>query len=82
MDERELTERIDWLEAAVRRIAGSVSPPISLPPHPYASSDDVLSDEVKALVDSGNVMGAIQRHRQETGAGLAESKRAVESYSG
>ena len=81
MDERELTERIKWLEASVRRIAGSVSPPVSLPPHPYARPDDDLSDEVKQLVDSGNTMGAVQRHRQETGVSLSEAKQAVDAYS-
>jgi ribosomal protein L7/L12 len=79
-DEREIEERLAWLEASVRRIAGSVSPTVTLPPHPYADTSQ-LSDEVKALIDSGKTIQAIQLHRQETGAGLAEAKSAVESYS-
>ena len=77
-DDRELDERIAWLEDAVRRIAGSVSPPITLLPHP-GGDEMALSDEVRALIDAGNKMGAIQLYRQETGTGLAEAQRAIEA---
>ena len=80
-DEREIEERLEWLEAAVRRIAGSVSPSVTLPPHPYADTTE-LSDAVKQLINAGQTIQAIQVHRQETGAGLAEAKAAIESFSG
>ena len=80
-DEREIEERLAWVEASVRRIAGSVSPPVTLPAHPYADTGQ-LSDAVKALIEGGQSIQAIQLHRQETGAGLAEAKSAIEGYSG
>ena len=80
-DEREIEERLAWVEASVRRIAGSVSPPVTLPPHPYADTAE-LSDAVKQLINAGQTIQAIQVHRQETGAGLAEAKSAIESFSG
>jgi len=80
-DEQEIEERLAWVEASVRRIAGSVSPPVTLPAHPSADAAQ-LSDAVKELITSGKAIQAIQLHRQETGAGLAEAKTAIESYSG
>lgn len=78
MREDELAQRIAWLEASVRRIAGSVQPPVTLPEHPFADPGAV-SDEVRTLAAAGQTMAAIQLHRQQTGAGLAEAKRAVEA---
>lgn len=77
----ELKERIAWLEASVRRIAGSVSPPVTLPEHPRADPG-AISDEVRALVTEGKTMQAMQLHREQTGAGLAEAKDAIESLVG
>jgi hypothetical protein len=39
---------------------------------------DILSDEVKKLVDEGQIIPAVQAHRRLTGTGLAEAKRAVD----
>src|SRR5262245_1291215 len=40
-----------------------------------------LSERVKAIArDPGRKIEAIKVHREETGAGLAESKTAVEAY--
>ena len=40
-----------------------------------------LSAEVKALADNpANKLAAIRLYREQTGAGLAEAKEAVESY--
>lgn len=39
-----------------------------------------VSDEVRRLADAGQKIAAIKRQREETGAGLAEAKEAVESY--
>jgi ribosomal protein L7/L12 len=75
----DLRERVEWLETAVRRVAGSVSPPVTLPAHPHGERRE-LSFEVTALLDAGNDMAAIQRYRQETGAGLAEAKDAIDAY--
>ncbi len=37
-----------------------------------------VSAEVQELARSGNVIGAIKRHREETGTGLAEAKAEVD----
>lgn len=78
MDNSELEQRIAWLEASVRRIAGSASPPVSLPDHPMADPGEI-SDEVRALVAEGKTMQALQLHREQTGAGLADAKDAIEA---
>jgi len=39
-----------------------------------------LSVQVRDLADRGEKIGAIKKHRELTGAGLAEAKRAVEAY--
>ncbi|MCB0864715.1 MAG: hypothetical protein KDB58_03280 [Solirubrobacterales bacterium] len=78
MEPHELEQRIAWLEASVRRIAGSVSPPVTLPEHPFADPGEI-SDEVRTLAAAGQTMQAVQLHRQQTGAGLAEAKQAVDS---
>lgn len=38
-----------------------------------------VSAAVMNLVKQGNTMAAIQQYRQETGAGLAEAKQAIEA---
>jgi ribosomal protein L7/L12 len=38
-----------------------------------------VSAAVMNLVKQGNTLGAIQLYRQETGAGLAEAKQAIDS---
>ena len=38
-----------------------------------------VSAAVMNLVKQGNTLAAIQLHRQETGAGLAEAKQAIEA---
>lgn len=80
MNEGELQQRIAWLEASVRRIAGSLTPPITLPEHPIADPGEV-SDEVRALAAAGRTMEAAKLHREQTGAGLAEAKATVDSLS-
>jgi ribosomal protein L7/L12 len=39
-----------------------------------------LPPEVRALVDSGNAMQAIQLYRELTRLGLAEAKSAIDAY--
>ncbi len=51
---------------------------MTLPPHPFADPG-AISDEVRAMVAAGQTMQAMQLHREQTGAGLAEAKDAVES---
>ncbi len=41
-----------------------------------------VSDQVRQLAESGQKLAAIKAYHEETGAGLAESKNAVESLSG
>ena len=78
MDQDELEQRLAWVEASVRRVAGSSSPPVTLPPHPFADSG-AISDEVRTLAASGNTMRALQLHREQTGASLVEAKDVIES---
>lgn len=42
-------------------------------------ADESFEDEIRELVASGNKIAAVKRYREETGAGLAEAKDAVES---
>lgn len=78
MDNHELGQRIAWLEANLRRVAGSASPPVPLTEHPFADPGEI-SDEVRALVAEGKTMQAMVLHREQTGAGLAEAKDAIEA---
>lgn len=78
MEPNELEQRIAWLEASVRRLAGSVHPPVTLEEHPFADPGEI-SDEVRALVAEGKTMQALQLHREQTGAGLADAKDAIEA---
>ena len=41
---------------------------------------ETVSEAVRALVERGETIAAIKRHREETGVGLAEAKEAVEAY--
>lgn len=50
-----------------------------LPVHAAPENRPSLETELLALLDTGNVIGAIKRHREATGMGLAESKRLVEA---
>lgn len=78
MNDEELERRIAWLEASVRRIAGSVNPPIELAEHPLHDPGEI-SDEVRALAAAGRTMEAAKLHREQTGAGLAEAKAAIDA---
>jgi ribosomal protein L7/L12 len=44
------------------------------------SPGEDLMEPVRALADRGEKIEAIKRHRELTGAGLAEAKQAVEAY--
>lgn len=44
-----------------------------------AGGAETVSEAVRALVDRGEKIAAIKRHRDETGVGLAEAKEAVEA---
>ena len=49
-------------------------------PHEQASArEDALLDQIRTLAVEGRKMEAIQRYRELTGAGLAESKDVIES---
>jgi ribosomal protein L7/L12 len=74
----QLEERIAWLEAAITKLAANVVPPVTLPPRPGEDASTV-SPAVRELILAGQAIEAINQHRQETGASLAEAKRAVES---
>jgi ribosomal protein L7/L12 len=39
-----------------------------------------LSEEARLFADTGQTIAAIKQHREDTGAGLAEAKQAVEEY--
>jgi ribosomal protein L7/L12 len=49
-------------------------------PEPDPNSD--LSAEVRSMADTGQVIAAIKRLREETGLGLKEAKDAVDEYLG
>jgi len=40
----------------------------------------VIVDDVRELLDAGNMIKAIKVHRHRTGCGLAEAKRACDEY--
>ncbi|HVL11792.1 MAG TPA: ribosomal protein L7/L12 [Gemmata sp.] len=48
----------------------------------YREGDGELPTSARARADAGDKIGAIKAYREATGAGLAEAKRAVESYLG
>jgi ribosomal protein L7/L12 len=74
----ELEGRLAWLEAAVAKVARDVTPPVTLPPRPGADATRV-SPEVLELSRAGRTIDAIRLQREQTGADLAEAKRAVEN---
>ncbi|MFY9254179.1 MAG: hypothetical protein WAO83_12035 [Fuerstiella sp.] len=49
------------------------------PEHGGKLMDEAFENEIRELLASGNKIPAIKRYREETGAGLAEAKTAVES---
>jgi endogenous inhibitor of DNA gyrase (YacG/DUF329 family) len=42
-------------------------------------SDEKIDPEIKALIESGNILAATALYNKKTGAGIAESKRYVDS---
>ena len=52
------------------------APPAAAPANPM---DDPRMGEVRALVTAGQLINAIKRYRELTGAGLLEAKNAVEA---
>lgn len=76
--EREVEERIAWLERAVLSLSGL--PGVRLPPRPGSSDapDGEATQEVLALIDAGKDLAAINAHRNATGKGLREAKAEVE----
>ena len=49
-------------------------------PLPDELNPKVLFDDVRKLLDGGNVITAIRVHRRRTGCGLAEAKRSCDEY--
>jgi ribosomal protein L7/L12 len=43
-------------------------------------AEEGVSEAVRQAIDRGEKIQAIKIHREETGVGLAEAKRAVEEY--
>ena len=54
--------------------------PSSLSIEPEIISEGELSDEVRSLLDSGNMIQAMNQYIKETGASLSEVKSVLESY--
>lgn len=54
--------------------------PSSLSIEPEIISEGELSDEVRSLLDSGNMIQAMNQYIKETGASLSEAKSVLESY--
>jgi hypothetical protein len=72
-----LTKEVRRLERLVTHLYEHVG---AAPPRPDPAGAD-LPPEVRALVDSGDIMGAINLYRQLTRLGLPEAKSAVMAYS-
>src|SRR4029078_2113157 len=49
------------------------------PPRPAMAIEDDLEERVRSLMDEGQIIEAIKLYRERTGAGLKESKDAVEA---
>ncbi len=63
-------DRVVWQEPAVARSSGAGG----------TATHDVASDpELRGHLAAGQLIAAIKRHRELTGAGLKESKDAVEA---
>lgn len=69
-------ERIAALENAVEKLYEHLD--LEMPER----SAGTVSDQVRGLAEEGKVGEAIQLHRKETGAGLAEAKDAIDSIQG
>lgn len=54
--------------------------PSSLSIEPEIISEGELSDEVRSLLDSGNMIQAMNQYIKETGASLSEAKSVLEAY--
>ena len=63
-------------EAQKAKLLGSSSLSIE----PEIISEGELSDEVRSLLDSGNMIQAMNQYIKETGASLSEAKSVLESY--
>ena len=75
MDEQDTLARIAALEHKVSRLyqhLGMVETPLG------AAGD--VSPEVQQALATGNLIGAIKIHRDNTGLGLAEAKQEVEGW--
>jgi len=49
-------------------------------PLPDELNPKVIFDDVRKLLDAGNMIKAINLHRRRTGSGLAEAKRSCDEY--
>lgn len=58
---------------------GPTSPHAPIPPAPPDPANDPRMGEVRAFIAAGQVINAIKRYRELTGAGLLEAKNAVEA---
>ena len=63
-------------EAQKAKLLGSSSLSIE----PEIISEGELSDEVRSLLDSGNMIQAMNQYIKETGASLSEAKSVLEAY--
>ena len=69
--------RLKRLEAKIDRILDHLGLP-----HDDLTGDPGLTSVVRELADKGQKIQAIKAYRAQTGAGLKESKDAVEEYLG
>ncbi len=67
-----IAARLATLEAKLQMLRGHIGMPAESP----------ASDEVVRLAKAGYKIDAIKRHREETGAGLAEAKAFVDRLVG
>jgi ribosomal protein L7/L12 len=78
MDASELSELIRRISLLERKVSHLYE--IAQREEPDFESD-LVSDEVKLLVQQNRTIDAIRLHQQQTGVGLAEAKDAVDSLS-
>jgi ribosomal protein L7/L12 len=69
---KEAKDAVDEMERSGRLPPAAPGVPGRLPAAPIADA------EVRRLVDSGDLIGAIRRYRELTGVGLVEAKAAVD----
>ncbi len=89
MQEQPLELRLATIEHQLRTISahlgipfpapGMPGAPVSGPPPGWGAGDPGLTPDVVQLVRSGNVIAAIKRYREITGASLGDAKAAVEA---